>query len=132
MSRPTYPELYARARDAVKERVARWPSAYASAQLVRVYKALVSARHGPRARPYDDEPTNRPHHGLAHWFGEKWVDISTMRPCGSVKTGSYYPTCRPKRIAKQLTPVQIVDAVARKQRSKSRTTRYAWVKNKNP
>lgn len=125
MPQPAFPSLYARVRNAVKRRVARWPSAYASAQLVRQYKASVAARYGADAAAYvdDDDDDARK---LSRWFREKWVNISTMKPCGSVKTASYYPVCRPERVAKRLTASQIADAVERKQRSRTATTRYAW------
>jgi hypothetical protein len=129
---PAFPDLYARVRDSVKRRVARWPSAYASAQLVREYKALVAARHGARARPYTDSREARPRdsrdarhqdsrQGLTRWFREKWVDVLTREPCGSVKSASYYPTCRPLRVALRMTPAQVADAVARKQLARSAT-----------
>ena len=125
---PAFPELYARVRDSVKRRVARWPSAYASAQLVREYKALVAARHGARARPYTDSDQRprgsreaRQRQGLTRWFREKWVDVLTREPCGSVKSASYYPTCRPLRVALRMTPAQVADAVARKQLARSAT-----------
>mgnify|MGYP005657390797 CR=1 FL=1 len=38
-SKPTKPELYARIKAKVKARVKKWPSAYASGQVVREYKA---------------------------------------------------------------------------------------------
>ena len=38
VNKPTDPELYARVKAKVKARVKRWPSAYASAQLVQAYK----------------------------------------------------------------------------------------------
>ena len=38
-NKPTKPELYARIKAKVKARVKRCPSAYASGQLVREYKA---------------------------------------------------------------------------------------------
>jgi hypothetical protein len=137
---PAFPDLYARVRDSVKRRVARWPSAYASAQLVREYMALVAARHGARARPYTDNRDARPRdsrdarprdsrdarhqdsrQGLTRWFREKWVDVLTREPCGSVKSASYYPTCRPLRVALRMTPAQVADAVARKQLARSAT-----------
>ena len=40
MSKPTNPTLYARAKAIVKGRVKKWPSAYASGQLVRQYKKM--------------------------------------------------------------------------------------------
>lgn len=121
-AKPAFPELYTLARERTKRRVARWPSAYASAQLVREYKALVVARHGS-AKPYERPKAVRT--PLAHWFNENWVNISTMKPCGSVKSSSYYPVCRPSQIARRLTPTQIADAVARKQLLKTKIMRHA-------
>ena len=40
MSKPSNPKLYARARAIVKARVKKWPSAYASGQLVQQYKKM--------------------------------------------------------------------------------------------
>ena len=38
-NKPTNPALYAKIKATVKARVKKWPSAYASGQLVRQYKA---------------------------------------------------------------------------------------------
>ena len=38
--KPTNPKLYARAKAIVKARVKKWPSAYASGQLVQQYKKM--------------------------------------------------------------------------------------------
>lgn len=38
--KPADPKLYARARAIVKARVKKWPSAYASGQLVQQYKRM--------------------------------------------------------------------------------------------
>ena len=38
MAKPTNPKLYARIKAKVKRTVKKWPSAYASGQLVRQYK----------------------------------------------------------------------------------------------
>lgn len=40
MATPTNPKLYARAKAIVKKRVKKWPSAYASGQLVIQYKKM--------------------------------------------------------------------------------------------
>ena len=40
MSKPSNPKLYAKARAIVKARVKKWPSAYASGQLVQQYKKM--------------------------------------------------------------------------------------------
>lgn len=123
---PRYPELYAKARTKVKKRVARWPSAYASGQLVQVYTQSVKEVYGPRAKPYLGKTAP-----LSQWFRERWVDISTGMPCGSVKTGEYYPVCRPQRIARSLKPKNIANAVAIKQKMKEKTASYPSYFRKN-
>lgn len=40
MAKPANPALYARAKAIVKKRVKKWPSAYASGQLVQQYKKM--------------------------------------------------------------------------------------------
>ena len=40
VAKPTNPKLYARAKSIVKARVKKWPSAYASGQLVQQYKRM--------------------------------------------------------------------------------------------
>lgn len=43
--------------------------------------------------------------GLGKWFGEKWVDVKTGKPCGrsgsSDKRG--YPACRPASVAAKMS-----------------------------
>lgn len=44
--------------------------------------------------------------GLGKWFGEKWVDVKTGKPCGrsgSEKSKRGYPACRPKAAASKMT-----------------------------
>ena len=106
----------------VKQRVSRWPSAYASGQLVKKYKDLVLKMYGPKASPYlEIKSTKAP---LSTWFREKWVDIATGKPCGSVKSEKYYPTCRPLEKARHLSAAQKVAAIEIKQRAKSQTATY--------
>ena len=119
---PSYPELYAKVKADVKQRVSRWPSAYASGQLVKKYKDLVLKMYGPKASPYlEIKSTKAP---LSTWFREKWVDIATGKPCGSVKSEKYYPTCRPLEKARHLSAAQKVAAIEIKQRAKSQTATY--------
>lgn len=40
LSKPANPKLYAKAKAIVKARVKKWPSAYASGQLVQQYKKM--------------------------------------------------------------------------------------------
>jgi hypothetical protein len=116
-----YPALYAAATTFVKKRVARWPSAYASGQVVRKYKELVKTKHGSSAVPYVNRNRKKP---LTRWFREKWIDISTGAPCGSVKSSTYYPVCRPIAIARRLTASQKRTAIAIKQRAREKTAMY--------
>lgn len=47
--------------------------------------------------------------GLGKWFGEKWVDVKTGKPCGrsgSEKGTRKYPACRPAAAAKKLTAAE--------------------------
>lgn len=122
--KPTDPKAYAKAVAAVKARVARWPSAYASAQVVAEYKRAMGKR---RAFVGATAP-------LARWFAEKWVDVRTGKPCGAARTDRYYPTCRPTvRVTKatpvtagELTRAQKAQMVAEKQRVGPATARYAF------
>ena len=95
--------LYNRIKSSVKNKVKRWPSAYASGQLVRQYKLKGGKYRCSKFGKLDD------------WFAQKWVDVCTGRPCGR-KPGETrkYPYCRPTRTVgktprkmSQLTPAQI-------------------------
>mgnify|MGYP006908243227 CR=1 FL=1 len=42
--------------------------------------------------------------GLGKWFGEKWVDVKTGKPCGRKKGEKRaYPACRPAKIASKIS-----------------------------
>jgi hypothetical protein len=42
--------------------------------------------------------------GLGKWFGEKWTDVKTGKPCGRQKgDGRDYPACRPKAVASKIS-----------------------------
>lgn len=42
--------------------------------------------------------------GLGKWFGEKWVDVKTGKPCGRSKGEKRkYPACRPKAVASKIS-----------------------------
>jgi len=86
--------LYNRIKSSVKRRVKRWPSAYASGQLVRMYK-----KKGGKYRCSKFGSLDR-------WFKERWVDVCTGKPCGRKKSGDKrkYPYCRPSRKISSKTP----------------------------
>lgn len=47
--------------------------------------------------------------GLGKWFGEKWVDVKTGKPCGrsgSEKSSRSYPACRPQKAASKMTAAE--------------------------
>lgn len=47
--------------------------------------------------------------GLGKWFGERWVDVKTGKPCGrsgSEKDKRGYPACRPAAAAAKMTAPQ--------------------------
>jgi len=54
--------------------------------------------------------------GLGKWFGEKWVDVKTGKPCGrsGAKDTRGYPACRPKAAAAKMTSSQKQTMAARK------------------
>ena len=109
----TDPALYERLKRKIKARVHRWPSAYASGMLVQAYKDEMKKRGKP---PYLGTPKSKTgKKGLPKWFAEEWVDVITGKPCGQVRTHTYYPTCRPKRISNKLTPAQRHEAAEIKQ-----------------
>lgn len=93
---------YDKAVAKVKARVLRWPSAYASGQVVIEYKRAMAARG--ITNPYKAKVDQKilP---LARWYKEKWIDIKTGKPCGSVHTNKYYPTCRPSIKVTKNTPI---------------------------
>jgi len=102
---PSDPIIYANVVETIKDRVKRWPSAYASGMVVKEYKRIMSLEG---REPYERRNNTRPNemNPLTRWFKEKWIDISTGNQCGARKDGeTNYPTCRPSiKISKQ-TPL---------------------------
>ena len=130
---PADPKLYEKIKEKVKKQVDRWPSAYASGQVVQEYKAAMKKKG---LKPYlDHKPDAKV--GLARWYNEKWIDIKTGKPCGAVKTKDYYPTCRPaKRVtsktpvtSKELSSSQKKAMVEQKQHAKEKRVVYKQTKH---
>ena len=131
---PSDQKLYDRIKARVKSSAkSRWPSAYLSGQVVREYKAAMEKR-GKKA--YKSGSPSKKSSPLKRWYDEKWVDIKTGKPCGSVKTKDYYPTCRPKkkitedtpRTARTLTAEQKKRMIKLKQKAKKKTVHYDYKK----
>lgn len=129
---PTNSKLYAEARAAVKARVNRWPSIYASSQVVQEYKA----RGGTYA-----SSCSKKRGGLTKWFREKWVNVCypDLPVCGrqgaassEAEYRSAFPKCRPLKVAEKMTAVERKRACERKRRvvrSQPKTSKkVVWVK----
>lgn len=93
-------KLYIEIKNEVKSRVKRWPSAYASQQLVKEYK-----QKGGR---YKIDKINN---SLKKWRDEKWVNVcekdskGNYLPCGRNKSSlKNYPYCRPTIKVTDKTP----------------------------
>jgi hypothetical protein len=116
-NQPTDLNLYNSIKAKIKARVSKWPSAYASGQLVKEYSDAM-IKQGKQ--PY----TSKKKGNLHRWYQEDWIDIKTNKPCGSVKMNGYYPTCRPSIRVSSKTPVtanelsQKEKAIATKQQVK--------------
>jgi len=113
---PVDKALYNRVKSKVKSTVKRWPSAYASGQVVSQYK-----RKGGKYRCQFGD--------LARWFQEKWIDICTGKPCGRKRDSKRkYPYCRPSkrvnsatpRTSKELTPAEKKRRCALKRKAKKK------------
>lgn len=118
------PVLYNQVKEEAKKRFSRYPSAYASAWIVKTYKS----RGGQYYNKSTGKKTKKS--GLNRWFQEKWIDVCELPrivPCGrkSVKKNksTHYPYCRPlKRVNAQspksvneLTKKELKDRCRKKQ-----------------
>lgn len=106
---PTNKKLYERIKAKIKDRYSTWPSAYASAALVKEYKAA-GGKYRSMARG-----------GLTKWFGEQWVDLSRPKPGGGYEDcgrshahGEDYPKCVPAAKAASMTEGERRSAIKRK------------------
>jgi hypothetical protein len=98
-SKPVNLGLYNRIKSMVKRKVKRWPSAYASGQVVRMYK-----QKGGKYR-CTSKSSKFGESGLNRWFKERWVDVCTGKPCGrNAGERRKYPYCRPSRRISSKTP----------------------------
>ena len=130
---PTDPKLYARIKSSVKSSAtSRWPSAYLSGQVVQKYKAAMEKKG---KKPYTSSSPKKSS-PLKRWYSEDWINISTGKKCGSVKTKDYYPTCRPKkkitedtpRTARSLSTETKRKMIKLKQKAKKKTVHYDYKK----
>ena len=131
---PADPELYARIKAKIKrESASRWPSAYLSGHLVKTYKAAMEKKG---KKPYKSGSPSKKSSSLGRWYKEDWINISTGKKCGDVKTKSYYPVCRPKkkitedtpRTARSLSTETKRKMIKLKQKAKKKTVHYDYRK----
>lgn len=111
---PSDPVLYEKIKQRVKSKVQRWPSAYASGQLVQQYTAAFAKKH-PGQNPYRQKRARST--PLGRWYREKWVDLCRPRkggayaPCGRDTMKGKYPFCRPSRRVSKNTPMTVGEVV---------------------
>lgn len=127
---PKDTKLYEKIKRQAKKKFDVWPSAYASAWLVREYKKQGGKYKGSKNKSQD---------GLTRWFDEKWIDVCELpkkKSCGRIR-GSYkkyerdYPYCRPSvryskktpELAQELSKKEIRRRCSRKRSSPSRKVR---------
>ena len=98
---PINKKLYNHLKKKIKARSKVWPSAYASGQLVRAYKA----RGGKYRSKFGS---------LDRWFKEKWVNVCEKGypPCGKRK--GKYPYCRPSKRVNANTPQTVCEISKKK------------------
>ena len=108
--------LYTRVKSQAKRKFKVWPSAYASAWLVKEYKkrggtykitksklrfSSKKIRSKSRRKIKKSKSRSRKYKsksGLSRWFLEKWIDVCELPnivPCGRSNSRRKYPYCRP-------------------------------------
>ena len=131
--KPVNTRLYNSIKQKVKKRVKRWPSAYASGQLVSEYKRKGGKYKCNRKNAFSS---------LDRWFKERWVNVCKkgLPACGRKKSKSKnYPYCRPlKRInaqtpktVKELSKSEIKKRCARKRKIKGKNINSKFGKSKS-
>jgi hypothetical protein len=104
---PAKPALYSRVKAEAKRKFKIFPSAYASAYIVKEYKK--------RGGTYTGKKSKRK--GIARWMREKWT-TQDGSPCGSKKFKGV-KKCRPTvRISKE-TPVTWQELKAKRKASEA-------------
>lgn len=116
------PRLYARVKAEAKARFRRYPSAYASAWIVKEYRARGGEYRGPRTAD-----------GVARWMAEKWVQVLPYLEgrkrvaCGAPHRRT--KACRPLKRVSPRTPPTLPELLALHGRDALR--RLARAKNRD-
>ena len=123
-STPTNRKLYSKVTEDAKKKFKTWPSAYASAWVVKEYKRRNGKYKGSK-------PTKT---GISRWMDEKWVNVCKLGkkvPCGRPKLSvsnwkKKYPYCRPSVKITSSTPTLASEL------SKSEIKKRCNLKHKSP
>lgn len=113
--------LYNKVKQDAKKKFKSYPSAYASAWIVREYKK--------RGGKYKNTKKKSK---LNQWFDEKWINVCKLPkivPCGRNTTTNYwkdFPYCRPIKRINSNTPTTVSEL------SKNEIKKRCKQKKKNP
>jgi phage-related protein (TIGR01555 family) len=113
-------ELHQQAIAAAKSKFKVWPSAYASAFMVKKYKELYARKHGGQSGfKGDDGDVN--YDDLDKWFKEEWVRIGSngeiLGECGDRSEKEGKPKCLPRAKAEAMEKEERRTIVARKRKA---------------
>ncbi|MBQ45547.1 MAG: hypothetical protein CMK37_07805 [Porticoccaceae bacterium] len=112
--------LHGSAVSAAKSKFKVWPSAYASAYVVKHYKAAYKRKHGSLSGAFKSDSGEVHADDLDKWFKEEWVRIGAngeiLGPCGDRGEKEGKPKCLPKAKAQGMSTEGRKRVVARKRR----------------
>jgi phage-related protein (TIGR01555 family) len=114
--------LHQQAIAAAKSKFKVWPSAYASAYMVKQYKELYKRKHGSTSGAFSGKDADEMHaDNLEQWFKERWVRIGSngeiLGECGGREEKEGKPKCLPKAKAEAMSKEERQTIVARKRKS---------------
>ena len=115
-------DLHQQAIATAKNKFKVWPSAYASAYMVKLYKELYKRKHGSSGGAFNNKDGEEVHaDDLEQWFKEEWVRIGAngeiLGECGGREEKEGKPKCLPKAKAEAMSNEERQTIVARKRKS---------------
>jgi hypothetical protein len=115
-------DLHQQAIATAKSKFKVWPSAYASAYMVKLYKELYKRKHGSSGGAFSNKDGEEVHaDDLEQWFKEEWVRIGAngeiLGECGGREEKEGKPKCLPKAKAEALSKEERQTIVTRKRKS---------------
>jgi phage-related protein (TIGR01555 family) len=115
-------DLHQQAIASAKSKFKVWPSAYASAYMVKLYKELYKRKHGSSGGAFSNKDGEEVHaDDLEQWFKEEWVRIGAngeiLGECGGREEKEGKPKCLPKAKAEAMSKEERQTIVARKRKS---------------